>query len=597
MIKKDYSTYIEEAHSSNQSYFESGLRNINDLAGQYTKAVIYFHEDLDGVTSAIAMKQYLNQYNIKVIRAIKIQYGEKEYSIPKSSDDLLNVLVDFANGKYMMKIHTDHHDRQLGANQTPATAFVKAPSNVENISTIISPTNIFSPEDISLISTVDSADYARQGITPEDVIQSVFKLDKEKPLKINKQNQGFVVNKLLLSYKNKPNFLETVVMESQPSLHSMYINVLKIFKEQYPNEKGGQGTERGSQTYEQQQKSLIAGNQRPEAVMNLGNLKPHGKGFTVGGRPKLGQSMMTGFTLVQYGASSMFKGQKYDRYVAFKQNPYAHYFCMIWPMGLIQLSKNPFMKGNNPVPLGELVLGKGEGYKRTGGVIDKFKSQLENTFVSLYDIKKELESGIKNNELTSELLKSGKISESDAVGFTADDFGNVFKGTRKMGIQKDPEWKKMMRAITDTKMHNLEEKSKDFEAEMHSRTFTPKARKFGETVRPFKKLTVQDVYPQADEVVAGGDPAKVLAIDVLKKVKIPLWDIIMVNSGGHKDITNLSGLQYYKYSSQYKNDYENFIKKIAMAIVEKTKDMKLEPSVETNESFEDYVRVMSQGEF
>jgi hypothetical protein len=36
---------------------ETGIRDINALAKRYPKAEIYFHQDLDGVTTAIAMKR------------------------------------------------------------------------------------------------------------------------------------------------------------------------------------------------------------------------------------------------------------------------------------------------------------------------------------------------------------------------------------------------------------------------------------------------------------------------------------------------------------------------------------------------------------
>ena len=38
---------------------ETGLRDINNLAKRYPKSEIYFHQDLDGVTTAIAMKNTL----------------------------------------------------------------------------------------------------------------------------------------------------------------------------------------------------------------------------------------------------------------------------------------------------------------------------------------------------------------------------------------------------------------------------------------------------------------------------------------------------------------------------------------------------------
>ena len=91
---------------------ESGIRDINALAQRYPKAEIYFHQDLDGVTTAIAMKNYLEQHGIEVIDAHVIQYGDKEFSIKKNdaTGDVMPVLVDFAHGKPMFVIHTDHHD-------------------------------------------------------------------------------------------------------------------------------------------------------------------------------------------------------------------------------------------------------------------------------------------------------------------------------------------------------------------------------------------------------------------------------------------------------------------------------------------------------
>ena len=108
---------------------ESGIRDINALAERYPKAEIYFHQDLDGVTTAIAMREYLESYGIDVVDADIIQYGDKEFAVKKNDGegDTMPVLVDFAHGKVMFKIHTDHHDRQAGADETKSTSF--RPSN------------------------------------------------------------------------------------------------------------------------------------------------------------------------------------------------------------------------------------------------------------------------------------------------------------------------------------------------------------------------------------------------------------------------------------------------------------------------------------
>ena len=132
---------------------ESGLRDIKALAKRYPKAKIYFHQDLDGVATAVAMKKYLENNGIKVTDSEIIQYGDKEFAVKKldANGDTMPVLVDFAHGKPMFVIHTDHHDRQAGAESTDTTSFKSARSNAETISQIVSPKDLFTNEDIFLM--------------------------------------------------------------------------------------------------------------------------------------------------------------------------------------------------------------------------------------------------------------------------------------------------------------------------------------------------------------------------------------------------------------------------------------------------------------
>jgi hypothetical protein len=119
----------------NQLLVETGIRNIRELSKRYDKAKIYFHQDLDGVTTALGMKHYLENNGIKVVDAEVIQYGDMEFAVKKSSarGDIMPVLVDFAHGKPMFVIHTDHHDTQVGVG-TDSKSFRQARSNVETIS-------------------------------------------------------------------------------------------------------------------------------------------------------------------------------------------------------------------------------------------------------------------------------------------------------------------------------------------------------------------------------------------------------------------------------------------------------------------------------
>lgn len=206
---------------------ETGLRDISALRKRYPKAEIYFHQDLDGVTTAIAMKKYLEDNGIKVVDAHIIQYGDKEFAVKKNDaeGDTMPVLVDFAHGKPMFKIHTDHHDRQVGAEKDASKSFRQARSNVETISQIVSPKDLFPSSDILLISTVDSADFVRQNVTPEEVVNYIFRLSKDKSLQKNKTLLGLVINKLILAFKNRRGFMESLVMDSEPSLMSILTNI------------------------------------------------------------------------------------------------------------------------------------------------------------------------------------------------------------------------------------------------------------------------------------------------------------------------------------------------------------------------------------
>ncbi len=212
---------------------ESGIRNIRQLSNRYKKAKIYFHQDLDGVTTAIAMKQYLENQGIKVVDAEVIQYGDKEWSIkkPEGSGDVMPVLVDFAHGKPMFVIHTDHHDTQAGVEAGTSTNFRASRSNVETISQVVSPKELFPNDDLLLISTVDSANFLQHDISVDEVINYLFRMDKDKSLSRNKMMMGLVCNKLLLAFKNKPHFLEDLVMDSQPSLLSILNNIKSIMKD------------------------------------------------------------------------------------------------------------------------------------------------------------------------------------------------------------------------------------------------------------------------------------------------------------------------------------------------------------------------------
>jgi hypothetical protein len=86
--------------------------------------------------------------------------------------------------------------------------------------------------------------------------------------------------------------------------------------------------------------------------------------------------------IIQYGGGSMIQPGSYDRYVPFKNHPDANFICMVWPLGLIQVSCNPFKeKKLKDINLGEIAK----------EVIANHMAILTKILISLDSIKKEFE--------------------------------------------------------------------------------------------------------------------------------------------------------------------------------------------------------------
>ena len=397
------------------------------------------------------MKKYLEDNGIKVIDSHIIQYGDKEFAVKKidAQGDVMPVLVDFAHGKPMFVIHTDHHDRQVGVEKDTSKQFRSARSNVETISQIVSPKDLFPSADVLLINTVDSADFAKYDITPDEVVNYLYRFDTEKSLQKNKMLLGFVINKLILAFKNKPGFLEQLVMNSEPSLLSILTKIKEWMK-----------------------RTNAA---KPEELQKNANAYKE----TMKGYPKVEDNI-----IFQYGGGSMFKPGSYDRYTPFRNNPDADFLIMAWPMGLVQASCNPFKKERElkGVNLGEIAQ----------EVLSKWESQLKEKTIPLSTIKWVSETSV----------------NPESIGFTFKDFKALY-GEKFTGINGGEKVLNHIQDMMDT---------------------------------PFKDLSEEHR-------------------EMLDKIGVNAWDLIQSNSGGHKCITNISGLNYLGRSKrppqgQYKYDSE-----------------------------------------
>ena len=583
--------------------------DITNIVGSNRKCEIYFHKDLDGVTSALAMKQILKgQYDIETVDCHTIQYGGLEFAVQQPKEGNLAVIVDFAHSKPMFTIATDHHQEQVGAEDTKSTYYKHSRSNVETISGEIAKQEIFPKGDIEFIQTIDSANFLKWDIKPEDIQQSIFRLDKSQPMEKIKFTMGFVVNRLLLAYKNKRitvkskdgkrdhinrNFLECLLLDSSPNLYSMYNNIQHYITSARTSDRLGK----------------LA---TPEDLAtNLGN-------YIVRMKTYKDKSYDENYKIIQqYGGGDMMKPGSYDRYVVFKNTPDSEFLCIIWPMGLIQVSCNPFKeKKLQDINLGEIAK----------EVLGKYESVFKRYFISLEAIKQVYETSQDWNQMQKAIGE-----EYDGIGFKFSDLEafymdciynkldkvvNILNKVVEIDFVSVDDVYENIKVIvnynTNNYIFNIKETDllKDFindainaDVDRYSDLIgdvpSSSESKISSKQIEGAKNNITNYLKSEKLIVSKRDKITVFeglkdtkikeAMDTnysdltyqqknyLSSLKIPLWELIIRNSGGHPSITNISGLNFLAYNKQvmkiiYKTEnYTDILKMIARDFVDNLK--------------------------
>jgi len=521
---------------------EVGIRNLKNIAKKYKTCEIFFHKDLDGVACALCMKEFLNNfYDIKMKNCYQIQYGGLQYATKHAdmSPDNLPIIVDFANSRVGYLLF-DHHDRQAGAEASMGVYAKPSRSNAEIISGEISYSDIFTPQDIELIKTIDSANFLTYNIKPEDVQNSIFKYEKSESSAKNRFMMGFVVNRLLLAYKNKritvksldgrrnhinKNILECLVMDSSASLHSMFNNIRNYINNAKTSDKSGKLAS------PEEIKSNLT--DYIERMKNFRSIEDPETGETSEYDPtnrrhqflsKNGAKIGKGVhydeeyqIISQYGGGNMFKPGSYDRYVPFKNYPDANFICIVWPMGLIQVSCNPFKeKKLKNINLGEI----------SKEVLASHQLKLSKYFISLESVKNEFE-----NSQDWKAMKKAEGQDYEGVGFRFTDLKAfysdcVYKKGENSLVKVDLENESGLKDAMNTIYENLNDSQKE----------------------------------------------------LLTNLKIAVWELVIRNSGGHPSITNVSGLQFLKYRKElmkavYNTEsYVEVLKQIAKEFINNLKE-------------------------
>ena len=246
---------------------------------------------------------------------------------------------------------------------------------------------------------------------------------------------GLVANKLLLAFKNKPGFLSDIVLNAQPSLLSILMNI----KDQM--EKKGYAT-------------LDKLEQNKEAYIES--------------RKKEGAVDYSDGVISQYGFGSTMKPGSYDRYTPFENYPDADFLVTGMHLGMVQASCNPYKKDRalKGINLGEI---KDE-------VLNNLSSELESIKVTFGDLKRVGE----------------QEAEFGSVGFTLKDFMAIYGNAPSYKLDGGQNTLDIIGNISQNLYRKLSDKQRD----------------------------------------------------MLDKISVNGLDVIKANSGGHKCITNISGINF-----------------------------------------------------
>jgi hypothetical protein len=321
---------------------------------QDPRVVIYFHEDFDGVVSALGVKCALNKYGLTNIVARKVQYGDHLTQIAPNPNDL-NILVDFADGFEGTDLHTDHHHGTYSPQDGGIKAFYPAAKSngavlwgQVNTQLELPNSHLISPL-IKAVNCIDSAGYAKLGFTTTEQRTYLPDLANQITQHSNLEPQlkhYFALNKILLAFKStlvdNKSYLETFVEKCQ-TIHpiEMVYGACQL------------AFQANKKPYKDKPSKKAIKNTTISSLLNM--LQENGDEYQEKFKQEMQRRIEENPSLLQTSqdkkqilyidhtkkVAPMFRGA-YDRYAAFEQFPQITYLINNWgAMGLVQASYNP----------------------------------------------------------------------------------------------------------------------------------------------------------------------------------------------------------------------------------------------------------------
>jgi len=192
------------------------------------KCMIYFHDDLDGIMSAIVMRQYLQNKEFDIMGYGIVNYQEGWSNI-KFNDSYINISVDYAEDNEDLDIYIDHHGKfvekggeieklSVKSTKTPTTNAYEGICDQLGVATDSLILNV--------IDMIDAAKYEFYGVDIETILN--FNLQDIKNSNNPKMVFAGAFNQLMKRGDYKT--LIEVAHNSSLSIYSIYL----MFKMLYP---------------------------------------------------------------------------------------------------------------------------------------------------------------------------------------------------------------------------------------------------------------------------------------------------------------------------------------------------------------------------
>lgn len=185
------------------------------------------HDDLDGIVSAIIMKNWLqnNGFKIKKYGIINYQEGWKAFEIDTS---LITIALDFAEDFPGVDYYVDHHgdfSEELKNSQKSYSIKTKTGSAAEGIAQQLGIP--FSNDTKDWIDMIDSAKYSDYDVDIRGILD--FNLSKMTQSKNAKLEFAASMNQLMKRSDHKT-IIEVINASQEPSIY----NIFRLFKIFYP---------------------------------------------------------------------------------------------------------------------------------------------------------------------------------------------------------------------------------------------------------------------------------------------------------------------------------------------------------------------------